>query len=250
MIRSLFVAVRSQEDGSHQWQPVGLLEKLESSEYRFRYTQGAHQLPGFHGFMGMEELQQVYLSAHLFPLFANRIFSSRRPEFLELLDWSGFSTDDTVDPMALLEVTRGLRATDSVEVFPKPLERSPGVFVSRFFLHGLNWMPKATIDSANHLQSGDCLGLMLDIGNKHDSNAVAVRSDYSGDRFWLGYVPRYLAAEIRKFCQNDVWVASLELTVLKVNPMAPLHNRILCELAARYPAGSVPCSGDEFTPLA
>ncbi|MBU1412106.1 HIRAN domain-containing protein [Myxococcota bacterium] len=249
MTRSLFVAVRAQEDGNHQWQPVGLLENPKKGEYRFRYTEGANRLPGFSGFTGMEDLNQVYLSERLFPIFSNRIFSPRRPEFGELLEWSGFSPGEKVEPMALLEVTEGLRATDSVEVFPKPREAKPGVFVSRFFLHGLRWMPPAAIAFTETLVPGTRLGLMLDMANPYDPNAVAVRSDYSGDRFWIGYVPRYLAAEIRKLCQDQKWVSGLTLLVQKVNPQAPLHNRILCELTAPYPHGIRPCEGEEFKPL-
>ncbi len=249
MTRSLFVAVRAQEEGNHQWQPVGLLENLENSGYRFRYTQGANLLPGFRGFTGMEELKKVYLSEKLFPIFANRIFSPRRPEFRELLEWSGFSPDEEVDPMDLLEVTEGIRATDSVEVFPKPHESKPGVFVSRFFLHGLRWMPPVSIEFTNSLVPDTRLGLMLDMANPHDPKAVAVRSDYLGDRFWIGYVPRYLAAEIRKLCMNGKWVQGLTLLVRRVNPQAPLHNRILCELTAPYPNNLKPCMGDEFNPL-
>lgn len=249
MTRSLFVAVRAQEDGNHQWQPVGLLENLKNGDYRFRYTEGANRLPGFLGFTGMTGLKQIYLSEKLFPIFANRIFSPRRPEFGELLEWSGFSPDEKVEPMALLEVTEGLRATDSVEVFPRPRETAPGVFVSRFFLHGLRWMPEPAITFADTLVPGTRLGLMLDMANPYDPNAVAVRTDYSAERFWIGYVPRYLAAEIRKLCQDQKWVFGLTLLVHKVNPQAPLHNRILCELTAPYPDGLKPCAGDEFKPL-
>jgi hypothetical protein len=64
----------------------------------------------------------------------------------------------------------------------------------------------------------------------------------------VGYFPRYLA--------NDVWellqkceVDFMHVTVDRVNPTAPLQNRVLCQLRACWPVNFRPCSSDDFQTL-
>jgi hypothetical protein len=119
MSNALYVAWRSGADAEGHWGPVGRLEH-EGYFYRFVYTRGALTLPRFEPFPGMPHLDRVYESAQLFPVFANRLLSPSRPEYQRFLSWSGFSAADPPDPIALLGVTEGRRATDALEVFPCP----------------------------------------------------------------------------------------------------------------------------------
>ena len=70
-MNSLFVAWRPPMPDQTGWRPVGRLEH-DSGLYRFWYTQGARK-PEFRPFAQMEQLEQVYESDELFPLFANRL---------------------------------------------------------------------------------------------------------------------------------------------------------------------------------
>jgi hypothetical protein len=226
------------------WRPVGRLEH-DGDLYRFWYTAGARKT-GFRPFTQMEQLDQVYESEELFPLFANRLLSESRPEYEAYLRWSGFDIDNPPDPIVVLGVTEGIRETDAVEVFPCPAPDAEGCYFNKFFLHGIRWLPDATIERIGKLQEGERLKLMLDLQNEHDPQAVALRTETG--RMQIGYVPRYLA--------HDVWqlvhqcdVDFIEMYVARVNRDAPLQNRVLCQMRACWPDGFQPCSGEDFQPI-
>ena len=71
--RSLFVIWQDPE--SRRWHPVGRLTKNDR-EYRFEYINGASEAPSFTPFSGMRELDRVFVSDTLFPLFANRVIAA------------------------------------------------------------------------------------------------------------------------------------------------------------------------------
>lgn len=244
---ALFVAWRAGDDAKGIWGPVGRLESIAEG-YRFMYTRGARTLEGFRPFPGMSDLDAVYESKELFPLFANRLLPSSRPEYEAFLRWGGFDPDNPPAPIALLSVTEGRRATDAFEVFPCPSPDADGCYLNMFFLHGLRWMPPAAIERIAKLQAREELGLMLDISNPHDRLAVGVRTHVESDRFWIGYVPRYLASEIRQLCRKCS-PANTQVTVERVNLDAPLQQRLLCRMQACWPDSFRPCSGEEFQPI-
>lgn len=243
-VKSLYVAWRS-ADPRQGWRPVGRLE-FSDGVYRFRYTKGSEK-PGFAPFVGMADRDRVYESEQLFPLFANRLLSESRPEYEDFLQWGGFDATTRPDPISILGVTEGLRQTDAIEVFPCPHPDAEGCYLNRFFLHGLRWLPPAALERASRLLVDEHLRLFPDFQNKDDPHAVGMRTD--SERMIVGYFPRYLA--------HDVWelfrscdVDFLRVTVVRVNPAAPLQNRVLCQLRACWPEGFMPCSSDDFQPLA
>lgn len=247
MNTSLYVAWRSNEPDSGRWGPVGRLDHVGTG-YRFLYTRGARRLEGFTPFPDMPDAQQVYESEALFPLFANRLITRSRPEYEAFLVWGGFDPDNPPDPIAMLGVTEGRRATDSLELFPCPMPDAEGCFVNKFFLHGVRYMPPATLERINQLKQTESLGVMPDIMNRNDPRAVAVRTCDIQHRFMIGYVPRYLA--------YDVWQLAgqcdpnyMQLTVERINKDAPLQQRVLCRLNACWPDGFRPCASEEFQPI-
>ena len=245
MKTALFVAWRNQADQNQGWGPVGRLEH-EDGIYRFFYTQGARTLDGFKSFSEMPNLDEVYESNELFPLFANRLLGRQRPEYDKYLRWGGFSVDTAPDPILILGVTEGKRATDSVEVFPCPIPDAEGCYFNKFFVHGLRWMNAASPKRIESLQIDERLYLMLDIQNPYDANAVALRTDT--DRAMLGYFPRYLAAEVMELC-GRCELDFIDLFVAQVNSDAPLQQRLLVRMRACWPEGFQPCSGDAFQPI-
>lgn len=247
MSHALFVAWRSGGQTGGRWGPVGRLEHGPGG-YRFVYTRGAQMLEGFRPFPGMSDLELVYESEELFPLFANRLLAPSRPEYEAFLMWGGFDPDNPPDPIALLGVTEGRRATDQIEVFPCPMPDAQGCYLTKFFLHGVRWMAPAAWERIHRLREGERLGLMLDFMNPYDPRAVAVRTCDDRGRLMLGYVPRYLAYDVRQVslrCDPDF----VTVTVERVNPDAPLQQRLLCRMSACWPEDFRPCSGEEFQPL-
>ncbi len=241
-MKALFVAWRP-EKVSCGWRPVGRLIH-DGDLYWFCYTQGARQ-PDFRPFSGMDDLEQLYESEDLFPLFANRLLSESRPEYDDYLRWSDFDPDNPPDPIVVLGVTEGIRQTDSVEVFPCPAPDAGGCYLNKFFLHGIRWAGPSALDRIAKLQAGDELLLEPEQGNQSDPYAVKV---LTASRKLIGYVPRYLARDIRHLiltCQ----VPYQELAVVRVNPEAPVQNRLLCRMNSCWPDDFQPCSGEEFLPI-
>jgi hypothetical protein len=242
-MNALFVAWRANPATGGVWGPVGRLH-YDGHLYHFCYTRGARNLPGFRPFSPMDDLDQVYVSETLFPLFANRLLSPSRPEYEAFLRWGGFDPNHHPTPLAILGVTEGIRQTDSVEVFPCPTPDAEGCYLNRFFLHGIRWMPKASLDRIARLESGERLMLMPDPCNSVDRDAVAVRTEE--ERTLIGYVPRYLA---RDACVLLYKCDFVELVVERLSPDAPLQQRLLCRMRSCWPEEFQPCSGDDFLPI-
>lgn len=247
MNTAVFIAWRGGLPGRGEWSPVARLDRIDG-EYRFVYTRGARTLVGFHPFPGMSDLEEVYRSKTLFPLFANRLLSRSRPEYEAWLTWGGFDPQRPPEPMALLSVTEGIRQTDALEVFPCPVpDAADGKYRAHFFLHGLRHAsPRAQARLVN-LQAGDVLSIKLEVDNAHDPQAVAVWVD-DEERVRLGYVPRYLARDARTLVRH-VGADAIGLRAMRINPGAPLQMRLLCSLSAPWPQGFDPCSGIEFQPI-
>lgn len=239
-MNSLFVAWRPEAG----WRPIGKLE-FDGQVYRFCYTQGARRQP-FKPFRGMEELEKVYESDQLFPLFENRLLPTSRPEYEAFLRWSGFDAAIAPEPLVLLGVSEGLRQTDAIELFPCPTPNADGQYVNQFFVHGIRWLAEATLARIAALQPRERLKLLFDFQNAYDPQAVAVRTDESA--MLIGYVPRYLAGDVWRLLREGNGTL-IELFVERVNPDAPIQNRVLCRMHATWPDGMTPCNGDDFQPI-
>lgn len=248
MNNSLYVASRSGDQEQGNWGPVARLDRVEDG-WRFLYLKGAGSLPGYRPFFEFPELSQIYESDELFPLFTNRLLSKSRPEYEAWLTWGGFNPSDPPEPIALLGVTEGRRITDPIEVFPCPQPDADGCFLNRFFVHGVHWMPQTAQECILKMKPGDRLALLPDRFNTADRNAVALRPlDDSVGRFLIGYIPRYLAADVCELyeqCDVDF----IDVAVLRVNPDAPFQQRLLCQMKACWPDGFRPCHTEAFQPV-
>ncbi len=200
-------------------------------------------------FPGMLELEAVYESETLFPLFANRLLASSRPEYEAFLVWGGFDPNNPPNPIAMLGLTEGMRQTDLLEVFPCPSPDASGCYLTKFFLHGIRWMKREGLECVDRLKTNDQLILAPERDNPHDKNAVAVLAvGASGRKVKIGYVPRYLAydvSELWESCDPDF----IALTVERVNFQAPLQYRLLCRMNACWPKGFRPCASKEYQPV-
>lgn len=246
MNTTVFIAWRGGSAERGEWSPVARLDHSQG-EYRFVYTQGARTLTGFHPFPGMAELGVVYRSRALFPMLTNRLLSRSRPEYQAWLTWSGFDPRSPPDPLAILGVTEGIRQTDALEVFPQPIADAEGHYASHFFVHGLRHACDRALARLAELRANAVLGVELEDDNAHDSHAVAVLDDGT-ERLHLGYVPRYLARDVRALVAHN-GIETIDMRVARVNHGAPLQMRLLCTLRTPWPRGFAPCAGAEFQPL-
>jgi hypothetical protein len=115
-MKVLFLAWRDPENRS--WFPVGRLS-FNEKVYQFVYTKGVKKKHHFVPFGRMDDLTATYESTELFPLFANRLLSKKRPEYQDWLRWLNIPAGKD-DPLTLLAQTGGVRETDTLAVFPCP----------------------------------------------------------------------------------------------------------------------------------
>lgn len=242
-MRTLYIAWQDPE--ARDWFPVGRLT-FDGEVYRFVYTQGAKQSPNFLPFGRMTELDAVYESVELFPLFANRLLPVTRPEYRKFLDWLNVQEHEA-DPIALLSRSEGLRETDSLTVFPCPEKDAEGKLQIHFFSHGIRYLEDRAIQLIKNLDQGQRLYLMPDPLNPHHRYAIALRT--SDPATIVGYCPRYLARDFL-YMLSETSPDDIELTVERVNREAPIQLRLLCKLSARWPQDFEPCSDELYQPLA
>lgn len=242
-MKSLFVAW--QDPKSRLWAPVGRLSR-EENRYRFVYTHGAESTPNFIPFGRMSDLHAEYVSDELFPLFKNRILARSRPEYERYMSWLGL---DYVHPDSLEELARtgGLRATDSLELFPCPCPTEDNRYEVHFFARGIRHLHAENQRRANELLAGERLYAMMDPQNEFDGMALMLRT---GDPITLiGYAPRYFSAEFTRL-MSFVGADKVRVSVERVNIDAPLQYRILCKISAPWPANFQPCQESDFRPIA
>ena len=249
MTRTVFLAW--QDPRSRRWFPVGRL-RSNGKRFVFVYTQGAvvaQVQSGFRPLAAFPDLNCIYQSDQLFPLFANRLMRSSRPDFAEFVEWLGLAESE-IDPLIILGRSGGHRVTDSLEVFPLP-ERADGNFEAHFLVHGLSHMPPSSLERVERLETGETLYLLWDFQNPYDPEALALRTSESspGDMFLVGYCPRYLGGELLKLTRASSGIKPY-VTVAKVNRApAPSQVRLLCHLSVEWPAGFEMFAGSEYQPL-
>ena len=243
--RTLYLAWQD-KGRTRRWFPVGRLDVAgPRSPYRFRYIQGANsarQQSGFAALMDFPDMQKEYVSRELFPMFQNRVMMPGRPDFRDYL--KRLDLPEMAEPMEMLAVDGGFRATDNFEVFPKIERSAEGAFHCRFFLHGWRHVSVAAQQRLDQLVAGEKLYVALELTNPETGMAVQIQTlEYA----MIGWAPRYLV--------NDL-VASIakapgaySASVVRVNPVpAPSKQRILIELSGHWPDHD-PMSSGEFVPL-
>lgn len=242
-MKALFVAWQNSKN--RNWAPVGRLTH-EDGFYRFVYTRGAEAMPDFRPFGVMQDLHASYKSEKLFPIFANRILAKNRPEYSDYLKWLGLN-EARYDELEELARTGGLRATDSLELFPCPEPTSGKNYEVYFFCRGLRHLHSENQERAHKLKSGERLYLMQDLQNPHDSMALLMRT--IEPITLVGYAPRYYSTEFTQLIKSTD-PDQVKVTVEQVNLDAPIQYRVLCKLTSPWPANFSPCTMREFEALA
>jgi hypothetical protein len=244
--QTLFLAWQD-KNRTRGWFPVGRLDSDRAhSAYRFRYTAGAdiaQREAGFPPLLDFPDLHQDYRSKELFPMFKNRVIMPGRPDFADYL--ARLDLEGEPDPIEMLAIDGGFRATDSFEVFPKIETLEDGSFRCRFFLHGWRHVNPEAQQRLNRLVTGEPLYLSLELTNPATGTAIQIQTE---DYHMIGWAPRYLLKDLMAvMSQTPRQYAAF---VVRVNPVpAPSKQRVLIELGGHLPAGYQPMSSQEFEPL-
>ncbi len=234
-----------QDRKSRAWFPIGRLDaQVDGGGYDFGYTRGALEAAeeyGFEPLYDFQNIEQRYHSAELFPLFKNRIMTPGRQgfqEYLKLLDFEGMEPD----PLEILAVDGGYRATDEYQVFPKIQKDEDGCFRSRFFLHGWRHTSATARERLEALVAGESLYVTVELTNPETTTAIQIQTE---DYHMLGWAPRYLVHDLVHAMAHSPGL--LECKVVRFNAMpAPSKQRVLIELNGQWPTDYSPMEGDGF----
>jgi hypothetical protein len=226
-MKTLFLAW--QDPTTPAWFPIGRLT-FDGTQYTFVYTQGAEEAQDqcdFNLVYSFPELNRVYTSAELFPLFSNRVMRRSRPDYKDYIQWLNIPENED-DPIAILSRSGGRKVTDHYEVFPYPEPDENGSYKIHFFAHGLRHFPPSATERIHQLQTQELLYLANDFQNPYHSQALLLRTN---DNYIVGYCPRYIVDDV--FQGNNRNPELVKVQVEKVNPVpAPLQLRLLCSITA------------------
>ena len=230
-MKELLLAWR--EPKNREWLVVGKLW-FKNNKYYFGYTKGVKKALNSNNFIlfgSMQDIEQIYISDEIFPIFKNRLFQKNRPEYKNYLEWLGFGGNQDILPLDELSRTNGIRATDSLQLFeiPKPKNQK---FVVYFYSHGLRHLPKCYQDRLKHLKEKERLFIVKDIQNKIDGNALMLKTDDPSEL--VGYCPKFYAKDFNKLIElngRDKVFVSIE----KINLDAPIQLQLLCKIETVWP---------------
>ena len=241
--KTFFLAWQAKQNRG--WFPIGQLDvDVDCADYRFRYIKGvkrAQEEGGFTSLTEFPDLSEKYRSAELFPTFKNRVMPRSRPGFATYMH--DLDLPEAVNPIEILAVNGGHRATDSYEVFPKIESRKDGSFTCRFLLHGNRYTNPSSEERVKHLRQGDNLYLTLEPHNPETGLSVQIQTE---DYYMIGWAPRYLVTDLVAVIDET---GDYSAHVVRVNPPpAPSSHRVLIELNGRWDKHE-PMSSDAFKPL-
>ncbi len=223
------IYVTAQNSVTREWIPVAELSE-ESGVYRLRYTQGAARLPGFSGLGRMQALDESYYSPVIFPFFANRLLPRSRPEYRDYLRWVGLDSHPS-NPMELLAITGGARATDGYQLVVRPKTEGNRLKLE-FFARGIRHLPVEVTKLLFLQEVGAQVLLMKDIQNDKDSLALAIRTAEPASLF-IGYVPRYYCFGITRLI--DIAPDKVNVRIKRLNKDAPFDMQLLLSIEAECP---------------
>ena len=249
-MKTLFIAWKDSAN-TRAWYPVGRLDAdVEKQPYRFRYLQGALEANrecGFVPFDSFPQFEKNYVSAELFPLFANRLQNPSRPSFQEYLRRLDFEFDapDAIDPIEMLATSEGRRVTDNLEVFPKVERSVDGSFSIKFFLHGWRHIHPYAAERIGTLQANERLGVSIETTNPVTTWALQIQT---ADYVIIGWAPRYLFEDLIHVIIEGA--CPVEATVARFNPApAPPGQRLMVRFRGCWPEGYEPMSSEKFRAL-
>lgn len=246
VLHALFVAWQNPD--TRRFYPVARLAQVRGPGcvdcYEFAYIQGCKEADGFHPFISFPDIQQIYRSHSLFPMFSNRLLSPSRSDYSEYIDQLGLPPT-TTSPITILSRSGGRRVTDTLELFPLPEFELAYGYRTWFWAHGLRHLLPQIQTQIETLQPEERLLPDCDTGNSVDPWAIKLISSRAGN--WLGYMPSYLlddAHVLKDTC------GPLRIYVDRINPpSAPIQQRILCRVESCWPEGFVPYSSMRYQPL-
>jgi hypothetical protein len=195
----------------------------------------AIESPDFQPLPGLGRTDLTYAAEQLFPVFAERVMSSRRTDRREAL--ASLGLPETAAPFEVLVNSGGRSVGDAVELLPAPSAAPDGSLTFEFLVHGVRHMSARAQSKISHLLPGELLLLILE-----PDNPVNVRARLVTDleRLSLGYVPDPLLPVL------DEMQASTASVVRANDERVGFHFRLTVRVEGNIGAGAQPFDGSEW----
>lgn len=226
----LIVTRRGVDDGVYR--AIGYLDQTtnahESPTYQFTYLARVAEDANFVPIVGFRDVGRRYRSERLFPSFADRVMSAKRPDRPQYLEALDLRAD--ADAWEILTASGGHREGDPIELVSLPhFERTTGDTSAHFLAHGVRHRGPEASERITGLPGGRRLSLEPDPANPVNSRAIRIVDD----RIHLGFVPDPLLDYVHSVIDSGPY----DLTVVRANPAETHpHLRLLLRLAGRCDA--------------
>lgn len=153
---------------------------------------------GFKGLGEFDNLTKEYISDELFLTFSTRIPNKKRRDFKKFLEENKIS--ETASDLEILMSTRGVLATDTIELFEKIDFEQDEI---KSFLVGT----RHCITEHTHLDENMKIEIVQEPENLKDRFAVYVNNEKKEK---LGYVPRIFSKKIIEWLGSNKYFAKIE----------------------------------------
>lgn len=228
----------TRQDDTRLYRSIGFLG-FEDGEYTFQYLKDFVESEWFSPLPGMTDVRKRYSSSQLFPLFAERVISARRPDRTESLKALGLPTEAA--PFEVLTRTGGRRVGDTIQLVPMPVIAEDNAFTHLFLVHGVRYRPEEAQSRISSLKKGDKLRLAADPENTVNPLAVEVEDL---EELTLGFVPDPHAVFVQEVLADT---RGYKLTVEQANgPEVGFHFRLLVRLEGYSRSGIQPYTGSNW----
>lgn len=213
--------VTRQDRETRGYSRLGVLSDLGDA-WAFRYFTEVARDPEIPRLPGLPEADHVAESAYLFPLFAQRVISPRRPDRARVLSTLGL--DETATAFEILAKNGGRRYGDTIELIQLPTACPGGGETLEFLVHGMRHRCAEEQRSVDRLEIGEELTIVPEPSNAVDPEArVVTTRDGAG----LGWVPAPLVPLLARAVDVRAEVAHANRS--DTNP----HLRLLVRIRGR-----------------
>lgn len=228
-MRSSRLIVTRRSPADRAYKAIGYLDKLVGEDnapiYEFTYLRRVANDSAFVPIVGFRDVERHYRSSRLFPSFADRVMSAKRPDRPQYL--AALSLESDADAWEILTKSGGYREGDPIELVSLPTyDHTTGVTRAHFLAHGVRYCSAEASTRISELTPNQRLTLRHDPTNPKDHRAVEI----SDDGLCLGFVP----SPLLDYVHSVVDAGPYELTVVRANPaQTHPHLRLLLRLDGR-----------------
>lgn len=189
---------------------IGELSKNTHYEFKYCSEVAEAQKEGFAPLLSFPELEEVYCSNVLFPVFESRLPDRKRKDMEKILEKYELKE---YEPYQLLKRSGARLPIDSL-YFIDPIIDTGKTFKRKFHMAGVRHYigcDGKECDKSLEITTGEDVILELEPNNAKDRKAVKV---LNGKKQMLGYIPRYYSGSVFDMINEG---RKLKCTVLNVD---------------------------------